>query len=183
MLNGSRQIKTSLCIALSAVVFLVFASSPAAAWDITLAWDANTEANLDGYTVYFAKHTPGPPYDYVGDLPLSELANPEQPVASVSNLERHVNYYFALTAYDTDGNESSFSQQLCARADETIMECAPAAVVNRSNSSGSGSFAACFIQASGDSSRTTGQPAVSTIFLVLTMALAILISTARTRRN
>ena len=134
-------------------------SSSAMAWDVTLAWDPNQEADLDGYAVYYSKHSPGPPYDYAGDIALDEFEDPSAPAVTLSDLEKHVDYYFALTAYDAEGNESSFSQELCVRADDTIHECAPAA---SSSLSGGGSnhnspfpHSACFIQAASDGHRPT----------------------------
>ena len=118
--------------------------------DITLAWDPNTEPDLDGYTLYYSKDVPGPPYDYVGDLPLSDLADPDNPQATLTDLEERTNYYFALTAYDIDGNESSFSGSLCIYFDGFLQECAPASEIGGAVGSGSGGggssgFGACFI--------------------------------------
>ena len=43
--------------------------------DVTLAWDPNSETDLEGYGVYFRKDTPGPPYDLAGYITLAELNN------------------------------------------------------------------------------------------------------------
>jgi hypothetical protein len=139
---------------------IFFLSSPSAvAWDLTLAWDPNQEPDLDGYAVYYTKYSPGPPYDYAGDIALSELADPNAPAVTLTDLEKHIDYYFALTAYDAEGNESSFSQELCVRADDTIHECAPAASDSLSgggsNHNGSFPYSACFIQAASDGHRPT----------------------------
>ena len=162
------------------MAFLALASSPAAAWDITLAWDPNTEANLDGYTVYYTKNAPGPPYDYVGDLPLNEMADPNRPSTSITNLERNISYYFALTAYDTDGNESSFSQQLCVRNDGNIYQCAPAATVSGSSSSGSGG---CFVQATKGPQWGAPRSSLPVILIGLFMAIALLLPALNSKRS
>ena len=57
--------------------------------DVTLAWDPNTEPDLDGYTVYYAKGSFGPPYDYVGDLPLDQIADPNRPQVTLTDLDQN----------------------------------------------------------------------------------------------
>lgn len=180
--NGFHQIKSIVACAAISFVFIAVTGGVAMAWEVTLAWDPNREANLDGYTVYYSKQSPGPPYDYVGDLPLSEVANPERPTASVSNLEKHVNYYFALTAYDTDGNESSFSQQLCVRADEAVYECAPADSMS-SSGGGSGSSAACFVRTAQGCDRDTVPCGLSMLLFGLAAVLAFISPTLFDRRD
>ena len=172
-----RQTRPILSIALISLFLIAIAGGPAGAWEVTLAWDPNNEPKLDGYTVYCAKHTPGPPYDYVGDLPLNELPNPDMPMASLTDLEEHVNYYFALTAYDSEGNESSFSRELCVRADGNIIsECAPASSVSLGTGGGSGGFSACYIQTAGAFDRYAGPSAIAVLVLSLAAALACILS-------
>ena len=165
-------------IAFVSVIFLAICYGPAFAWDLTIAWDPNREPNLDGYTVYYKKYSPGPPYDYVGDLPLSTFVNPDKPVTQITNLENDINYYFALTAYDTDGNESSFSTNLCASSDgQTILNCTPPASSSHSNSSGSSSSAGCFIQSSG------GPASILQILLVLAIILSVMLPAVLSKRE
>jgi hypothetical protein len=187
VLNGLRHTGSiAIRVFLAAVFFS--AAAPVMARDITIAWDPNQETDLDGYAVYYARHSPGPPYDFVGDLPLSTLPDPEQPTTDITNLEEDVNYYFALTAYDTEGNESSFSQDLCVRVGETIQECAPAGVsssISSSSSGGSGSgpFAACYIQAAGGSSKSAGHSAIPAIVWGITFVLGIILPAACHKRE
>lgn len=146
-----KPIKSGLSICLLLVLLSMVIGSNVCAQELTLAWDPNTEPDLDGYTVYYSKGSPGPPYDYAGDLPLSELADPENPKVTLTELEEQVSYYIALTAYDINGNESSFSSSLCVYIDGAIQECAPASVENNpvvDSSSGGGSSGGgggCFI--------------------------------------
>jgi hypothetical protein len=113
--------------------------------DVTLAWDPNSEADLEGYGVYFHKDTPGPPYDLAGYLTLAELNNFHAPSFFVSGLEKGGKYYFAVTAYDTAGNESTFSNAVCADVGDTITPCPAAA-----SGSGGGGGGGCFISASSE---------------------------------
>ncbi|NKE71371.1 fibronectin type III domain-containing protein [Candidatus Manganitrophus noduliformans] len=80
----------------------LFFSMTVFAGDATLTWSANAESDLAGYRVYFgtASRTYGPSIN-VGkttSYTLTGLANQT--------------YFFAVTAYDTAGNESSFSAEV-----------------------------------------------------------------------
>ena len=93
---------------------VLFASSAAASEpiDITLAWDANKEV-VAGYGVYVRHGEPGPPYEYLGDVYVSELADPNNPMVTLTELGTDAVYYFAVTAFDNEGDESRHSKQLC----------------------------------------------------------------------
>jgi hypothetical protein len=70
---------------------------------LTLAWDPNTEDDLAGYNVYYGIQSGD--YDSVIDV-----GNVIQYM--VSDLEPDTQYYFVVTAYDTSGNESDFSEEV-----------------------------------------------------------------------
>jgi len=114
--------------------------------EVTLAWDPNSEPDLGGYGVYFSKDTQGPPYDWAGDITLAELNNVLAPSFVVSGLDSGVRYYFVATAYDTAGNESTFSNVVCADVGDTITPCPDSA----SRASGGGGGGGCFISASSE---------------------------------
>jgi Fibronectin type III domain len=122
--------------------------------DVTLAWDPNSEPDLEGYGVYFRKGTPGPPYDLAGYLTLADLSNDYAPLFVVSGLEKGARYYFSVTAYDTAGNESTFSSAVCADVGDTITACADASSsgspVSGSGGGGGGGGGGCFISASSE---------------------------------
>ena len=122
--------------------------------DVTLAWDPNSEPDLEGYGVYFRKGTPGPPYDLAGNLALADLTNDTAPLFVVSGLEKGFKYYFAVTAYDTAGNESTFSSAVCAEIGDTITPCAAAppdsGAVSGGGGSGGGGGGGCFISAASE---------------------------------
>ena len=88
-------------------------ASDAIAASVTLGWDSNTEPDLEGYVIYRNVGSPGPPYDYSDTLPEDDLANPLQPKATLTGLQEGKEYYIALTAYNTDGVESNFSDDVC----------------------------------------------------------------------
>ena len=85
--------------------------SPAAisAYEKTLAWDANDEPDLEGYILYSRVGDPCPPYNYIDTYPEDELAYPLSPRVMVTNFEYNTRYYLVVTAYDTDGYESAYS--------------------------------------------------------------------------
>ena len=130
----------------------LFWSTAVLSADVTLAWDPNSEPDLEGYGVYLRKDTPGPPYDLAGYLTLAELHNFYGPSFVVSGLEKGFRYYFAVTAYDTAGNESTFSNAVCADVGDTITPCSMAASVSGpvSGGGGSGGGAGCFISATSE---------------------------------
>jgi hypothetical protein len=160
-------------------------STSAYAVDVTLAWDPNTEPDLDGYTVYYSVDSAGPPYDYVGDLPLDQLPDPDNPQVTLTELDKFVNYHFAVTAYDTEGNESNFSSSLCIYIDDVVQECEPAdgldAMATGGGGGGSSNGGACFIGSAGEGVRSPfgpfvlaiDRPAIWTFALILFLMVTI----------
>jgi hypothetical protein len=130
--------------------------------EVTLAWDANGESDLEGYGVYCKAGTAGPPYDFFGYVALSDLADEGAPAFTVTGLQPGNRYHFAITAYDAAGNESAFSAPVCAEVGAVVTPCAAEATsatspppVNPSSSStsidsagsaGGGGGGGCFIQ-------------------------------------
>ena len=77
--------------------------SAAYAENVTIAWNANPDADLAGYNVYIGERSRG--YSNVADAGnLTEF--------DWAGLEAGKTYYFSVTAYDISGNESSFSDEV-----------------------------------------------------------------------
>ena len=78
-------------------------STQSMAAQVTLAWDANTDPAVAGYKLYYgnASRTYGTPVD-VGNVTQYAL----------TGVEDEKSTYFAVTAYDTNRNESAFSTEL-----------------------------------------------------------------------
>lgn len=112
---------------LAAALFAV----QALADDVTLRWDANTEADLAGYKVYYKIDGAGAPYDGntadQGASPIIiTLADDEDPdptvvvytITGLRTLAVSERYRFAVTAYDSEqtdppgGLESGFSNEV-----------------------------------------------------------------------
>jgi hypothetical protein len=84
-------------------VVALFASIPAFADNLTLAWDASTDPSVAGYKIYYgvASRT------YTNSLDVGTNTT-----VTISNLVEGVTYYFAATTYDTNGLESAFSDEI-----------------------------------------------------------------------
>jgi chitinase len=81
----------------------LFLSSSAFADTVTLAWNAVSDPDLDGYILYYgsASHT------YSVTLDVGNATT-----AALSGLTAGNTYYFAATAYDVYGYESGFSNEV-----------------------------------------------------------------------
>jgi hypothetical protein len=127
----------------------------------TIAWNPNDEPDLEGYVIYRNTNSPGPPYSYSDTVPEDKLDDPLHPEVKLTGLQEDKEYYIALTAYNTDGDESSFSNEVCATVvDNTIELCeeSVSSPVKTSSSDGGGggggggsSGFACFISAASHS--------------------------------
>jgi hypothetical protein len=148
-------------------------AGPAYAADVTLAWDPNQEPDLEGYAVYFRSGTPGPPFNLFGYFTTNDLSDPASPTVTVTGLNKGASYYFAVTAYNTKGNESGFSNTVCAEIGDVIAPCAATigggggsggSSGGSGGSSGGGGGAACFIETA-----STGATPVSPVGLALSV--------------
>jgi hypothetical protein len=76
----------------------------------TLFWEANTELDFAGYKAYYGtspRSDSCPPGGYPNSVDMTNATS-----HTFSNLTNGVTYYFSITAYDTSGNESCFSDEV-----------------------------------------------------------------------
>lgn len=87
--------KNFLCI------ILLLIAIPASAMEVTLTWNANSEPDLAGYKIYtgLQSRTYGDPID---------VGNVTEHTMTVSDGFN----FFAVTAYDTEGLESEYSNEV-----------------------------------------------------------------------
>jgi hypothetical protein len=85
------------------LLLLMLSSSMATAATVTLAWDPSTDPAVLGYKVYWGMKSG----QYTWLVDVGNLTNIE-----VSSLQDGMTYYFAATAYDNKGNESSYSNEV-----------------------------------------------------------------------
>jgi len=100
-----------LCVLLLGGILILAGSVFAAT--VNLGWDANTESDLDGYKLYYGQ-TPREDGAYttvvvIDDETATTHSLPDMAVGT---------WYFSLTAYDTSGNESDFSNEVNATIDD-----------------------------------------------------------------
>jgi hypothetical protein len=168
--------------------------------EFTLAWDANTEADIDGYDIYI--RTPNSDYELIGDVYVDELADPDNPMVTITNLYNGVpadsaipavnvtglvmedgeTYYLALTAFDTQGNSSDFSDEICLEVTGSSVAACDVAY-NSASSSGSNSLdqsrggggggGGCFISSIGYSVNKNLLPGKFTVMFSLGMLMLI----------
>jgi hypothetical protein len=179
-------------ILLNAMLFALCAVLlPAAqAVEVTLGWDSNPEPDLEGYVVHRNAGYPGPPYDYSDTLPEDELADPLHPKATLTGLQEGERYFIALTAYNTDGIESRFSNYVCVEVvNGAIESCAISFsqfATRGSGSGGSSSNAGCFISASSAESsmfsNLAAAPGDITRVITITILLLILIAAVKLKK-
>ena len=109
-------------ISIISALSLFFPPSIYAAYttDVTLAWGSNSEPDLGGYFIYYKTGASGTPYNGTGavegnspiQVPIADLDNPAFPEYTIHGLSDTETTYFVLTAYDTDGNESGYSNEV-----------------------------------------------------------------------
>ncbi len=91
-------------------------SPPSGSGSATLTWDQVTEntdnsqlTDLSGYIVYYG--TSSNSYSYSSNLNINTLSDPFSPSSVISNLSLGT-WYFAVTAYNSIGNESVKSDEI-----------------------------------------------------------------------
>ena len=84
-------------------LFLLLSPAVICADQVTLAWDPNLEPDIGGYILYYGTQSRN--YDY--DVDVGDYTS-----ITISGLVEDVTYYFAVTAYDFEGNESDFSTEI-----------------------------------------------------------------------
>ncbi|GFO63684.1 Ig-like domain-containing protein [Geomonas paludis] len=77
---------------------------------VTLAWDPSPDADLAGYRIYYQANSDQLPFRGTGALEgKAPVDGGKVTVASISGLDPARSYYFAVTAYNSLGQESVYS--------------------------------------------------------------------------
>jgi chitinase len=93
-------VRLTLCTTLFCLYLLL---STASAEDVTLTWDANNESTVTGYILYYGTSS----RIYADSVDVGNKTS-----STITGLQDGVTYYFAVTAYDSTGLESAFSEEL-----------------------------------------------------------------------
>jgi hypothetical protein len=96
------QLKNFFLLATLSSVLLLMPFSAYGA-ELSLAWDANTEPDLAGYYIYYGTASG----DYFDPINVGDVTE-----VTLTGFDDGGTYYFAATAYDEDGNESAYSEEL-----------------------------------------------------------------------
>jgi hypothetical protein len=99
------QSKTQRLFFLLVIIGSFFVCAPAArALNLTLAWEPNASSeDVAGYKIYYGTES----QNYTTVLDVRNAT-----VKLVGNLKKGMNHYFAATAYNSSGVESSFSEEV-----------------------------------------------------------------------
>jgi hypothetical protein len=177
----SNLARYSFILIAAAIVLFPFFASTGFGKTVTLGWDANPEPDLEGYVVYHNPGSPGPPYKFSSELPEDDLPNPLSPVVTLTGLKKNTEYFVAMTAYDTEGNESDFSNEVCFEVvDSTLNNCTTSTVSDSSSGSsggsggGGGGGGLCFINSVAEESN-----GLTVMFCALAVAGLVLSHRAR----
>ena len=146
----------TLKIAAMVLVSICFVCTSTFAYQLTLEWDANVEQDLAGYIVHYGTSS----RDYMYDVDVGEETS-----CTISNLYSGTTYYFAVTAYDLDGNESGHSAEI------TYPSSNNAAYAG----AGDGGGGSCFISAAAEKGKTSIYGLSGYCGLVLTMFAGFLL--------
>src|ERR1700682_3425154 len=100
---GQYHCSFSKALLKAAIAALVFGAAKAASGQtdpVTLRWDANLEGDIAGYRLYYGTD----PQAYTATIDVGNAIT-----ATVSDLREGIVYFFVVTAYNTAGFESLFS--------------------------------------------------------------------------
>ena len=101
-IKSSFRLQKMLVNSVLAAILSLGIASAGVASTVNLQWDANTETDLAGYKVYY-----GPESSPLESAVPVDVSN--QTVATINGLDSNIAYKFAVSAYNTSGTESSFS--------------------------------------------------------------------------
>jgi chitinase len=112
--TGQNMIYKFFFATILACVLFIAGQTPCFASTVVLQWDPNTDADLAGYKVYYQADSSTPPF--TGKVTNEGANGGDSPInvgnittATISGLDPTHPYYFAVTAYNTSGVESAYS--------------------------------------------------------------------------
>ncbi|MFP7753810.1 PKD domain-containing protein [Thermodesulfobacteriota bacterium B35] len=122
--------------ALPGILLVLLSASVTLAADASFSWLPNTESNLAGYRIHYGQSSRN--YDSAVDVGLAAPEADGRVHYTVTGLTAGTTYYFAATAYDTDGQESEYSTEVVWTApDDAGGGAIPVAEMAASPASGS----------------------------------------------
>jgi hypothetical protein len=102
--SGLSRISLLLLDRLFLLFYLILLGTDAVfAQSVAITWNSNTEPDIAGYKIYFGTA----PRNYDHSIDVNRITE-----YAISALPDTGLYYFAVTAYDLTGNESSYSEEV-----------------------------------------------------------------------
>ena len=85
---------------------------------ITLTWDSVTDPSAAGYRIYYGSlsRTVSGSYEHSKDIGRGNQVSNTSTSFTLTGLIKKQTYYIAVTAYDNDGNESDYSNEVSGTA-------------------------------------------------------------------
>jgi hypothetical protein len=114
---------STILLLISVSILLHTHLCPAA--EIKLAWNSNTEDDLAGYNVYYGISSGV--YDYVVDARKATQLPDNVTTYTLNGLTLGQTYFIVVTAYDSSGNESEYSNEVLGTAKGVVEILAPGA--------------------------------------------------------
>ncbi|WP_162604634.1 Ig-like domain-containing protein [Geomonas edaphica] len=110
LLNGKANTFSALSALLSVAILLIVAPATALATDVSLAWDPSPDPDLAGYRIYYQANSGALPFQGTGAIEgNAPVDGRNSTTAKISGLDPANSYYFAVTAYNSSGAESVYS--------------------------------------------------------------------------
>lgn len=103
------------------ILVALLVASPALGATVEVSWNANAEADLAGYKVYYGTAS--------GALGVCvDVGNETKSVIAITPTIG-TRYYFAVTAYDTSGNESDKSPEVSILVPDDTAPASPKSII------------------------------------------------------
>ncbi len=103
ILRHAKAVAVILCIAQIHSPIEARGQAPAASYNMNLAWDVHPDPAVTGYTVYYGTASRA----YTANIAVGNLTQ-----TTIPGLAEGVTYFFTLTAINTSGLESAFSNEV-----------------------------------------------------------------------
>lgn len=117
-LQGKRRRSAGVATYLALLcLFLLLGSSMVSfvsAADVTLSWDPSSEQQVSGYKIYYGTAS----RSYSSNTNIGKVTT-----YKVTGLANGTRYYFAVTSYNTSGNESAYSNEVSATTSASTTTC------------------------------------------------------------
>ena len=93
-----------------ALVLVLIGNATCFATTVTLQWDADTDSSVTGYKIYYQADSSAQPFKGTGATQgTAPIDAKKQTTATIGGLDPAHAYYFAVTAYNASGAESTYS--------------------------------------------------------------------------